>query len=115
MAQTKRKTLYFTAGSTLTDADVEAMNNIPGGAFHRNAAFIQEDDKLEPCDAVAGPAIPPQYRAKYRVVGEDRNGDGDGLNDMRVDDLRRLADERGIEVPAGVKKTELLELLRKPA
>lgn len=61
----KRVTLYFTNDSGLTDVDVAAMNSVPGGAFHRNASLVDEEAKLEPCDAVCGPAIPAQYAEAF--------------------------------------------------
>lgn len=63
----RRITLFFTAGSALTARDLAALNSIPGGAHHRNASLIGEEDKPEPCDAVAGEHIPEQYADKEEV------------------------------------------------
>lgn len=116
MALKKRVTLYFTAESALSDKDIEAINHIPGGAFHRNASFISDTDKLEKCDAVAGPAIPQPYiDAGIPVVG-DVDGDGDVDEDdfasMTVPQLKHIATDRGIEIPAGAKKADIIALLQ---
>lgn len=111
----KRVTLYFTPGSNLTDEDIEAINAIPGGAFHRNASYIGPEDKMERCDFVAGPAIPQQYRdAGIPVVGDvDGDGDADGedLTKLTVPALKALAAERGVEIPDGSKKADIIALL----
>jgi hypothetical protein len=67
----KRVTLYFTEDSSLTDVDVAAMNSVPGGAFHRNASLVDVEAKLEPCDAVCGPAVPAQYAEAFPTVEID--------------------------------------------
>lgn len=67
----RRVTLYFTNGAQLTEEDYEAMSKLRGDVRHRNAEFIDPDAKLEDCDAVAGPAVPEQYAAKYATADGD--------------------------------------------
>lgn len=114
MSRTKRITLYFTNDSQLSAEDIEAMNQLPGGAFHRNASFISPTDRLEECDFVSGPAIPQQYvDAGIPVVGdggESEDSDVD-LARMTVPQLKALAADRGIEVPDGSKKADIIALL----
>lgn len=118
MANKKNVVLYFTVDANPTEEDFAAMNSIPG-ARQRNASLINPDDKPEPCDAVAGPAIPEAYdhlpRAKpVQVVADDKvvKGDGDAVDpeDLSVAELKAKLDEAGVEYKASAKKAELVAL-----
>lgn len=117
MANRKRKiTLYFTNGSRLTEDDIEAMDAIPGGALHRNAALFTPGTKLEHCDAVAGPAVPAEYAERFEVVegstilGENSGEESADASKMNVAELRAALDEAEVAYPAGAKKAALVKL-----
>lgn len=69
------KTLFFTAGSTPTQEEYQAAEEIGQGVMFRNASKIVPGAPLENCDAVAG-NVPPDYQAVY--------GDGDGSGKVLV-------------------------------
>ena len=59
------KVLFFIPGMTATSEQRdEALNFGPHVSF-RNAQHVKEEDALEECDAVYGPAVPPLYAAAY--------------------------------------------------
>lgn len=114
MSNRKRIVLYFTEGANPTEADYKALNSIPG-ARQRNANLIDPDDKPERCDAVAGPAIPPQYghlpvAKPVQVELEDEGSPVADPNDMKVDQLRAALDGLEIEYPANAKKAALVAI-----
>lgn len=112
----KKVTLYFTEGSRLSEKDIDAINTIPGGAFHRNASLIGPDDKLEECDAVAGPAIPQAYiEAGKKIVEGINDGSEETFGkpeDMSVADLKLALVNGKVDFPAGAKKADLVALYR---
>lgn len=113
MNKQKKTTLYFTKGGRLSEDDVAAMNSIPGGAFHRNASLIGPDDKLEPCDAVAGPAVPEQYKDKpYIEADVDSEEAAQQPEDMTVAELKAALTEGNIEFDGNAKKADLVALYR---
>lgn len=99
------KTLFFTAGSTPTQEEYQAAEEIGQGVMFRNASKIVPGAPLENCDAVAG-MVPPDYAAVFNESEKDgrillrpnatRNAASGGPDDFRpgtVDD--GLAHESG--------------------
>lgn len=117
----KKVTLYFTPDHLLSDEDAATMARIVN-ARHRNASLIDEEDKPEPCDYVAGPAIPAQYKKfpKPPMVAapapadeeeeEEEEGGSVDPNTLSAAQLRAWLDEAGVEYPAGSKKAALVLL-----
>lgn len=116
MSNRKRIVLYFTKGANPTEEDYRVMNSIPG-ARQRNAELIDPEDKPERCDAVAGPAIPEQYKhlpvakgVEVQIEDQDEGSGSDDPNDMSVKELKAALDELEVEYPASAKKAELVAI-----
>jgi type IV secretory pathway VirB10-like protein len=115
----KKVTLYFTADHLLSDEDAEVMSRIVN-ARHRNASLVDPDDKPEPHDYVAGPAIPDQYKkspkppmlAPVQTDEEEEEEESEegtiDPNTLSAAQLREILDEAGVEYPAGSKKAALV-------
>jgi hypothetical protein len=84
------KILFFTAGAMPTIQDRTEAADI-GVVHFRNARKINPDERIEECDGVAGPAIPPQYRNAYP------NADNAIKNHRAA--LKELAKQVGGELP----------------
>lgn len=112
MADRKKKiTLYFTPESNLTDEDIAAMDAIPGPR-HRNAAFVDPEGKLEPCDFVAGPAVPACYDHLPRPPGVEQEEEEEAATgaDLTATQLKEALAEAGVAFPANAKKADLVLL-----
>lgn len=101
MARLFANILYFIAGTTPTQADIEAADALGPGAKFRNAQLIQEDAPLEQCDGVAGDAIPHSYAEAFPNADSNAEGVRDNmmkrnpaLADMKGDPTLRRESER---------------------
>lgn len=56
--------------------------------------------------------VPNDFPEIKQDSGEEGDGSGASLEDMKVDELRALAEEREIEGASGMKKPELVEVLK---
>ena len=83
--KSQRHVLFFIAGSSPTEADVKAKNKIHNAVFRNGDPIHHADNEgLEKCVGVAGPAIPPAYRAAFKVVDAEQPelpNQGDGAVD----------------------------------
>lgn len=73
-ARNKRKAskvLFFIGGSRPTDEEYAQAIAIGPGVMFRNARKIVLGAPLENCDAVAGPAVPPDYADRFPPATED--------------------------------------------
>lgn len=71
------KVLYFIDTPSPTKEQFEEAQSIGPGVVFRNARKIVLGAPLENADAVAGPAIPPDYADFYREAGEGDETDDD--------------------------------------
>lgn len=113
MASKKKVVLYFTPGSDITEEQAAEMERIPG-ARQRNASLIDPDEKPEPCDAVAGPAIPDSYADKPvavpLVAADEEEAEESDADEMTAAELKAALKDAGVDIPSGAKKADLVLL-----
>jgi len=64
-----KKTLFFIAGSSATEAEIKSALEYEPGVQFRNAALTRPDESIEAFDRVAG-LVP----ARYQAVADAREG-----------------------------------------
>lgn len=61
--------LYFVPGFAPSKEDIAYTAQFTDvNLSYRNAGYVFPDTPLEECDAVGGPAVPPQYSEKYPSI-----------------------------------------------
>lgn len=110
------KILFFVEGVPTPEQIVEAKQL---GALIRNAKAWHPGDAMEDCDQAVG-AVPEAYKAKSEEKPDEANGLLPHFEEMKVQEMRDFARERGIPIPAQVNTRDeisayLAEALNKNA
>lgn len=94
----KPKILYFIKGSVPTDTDrIEANKYDSANVIFRNGNAVNNDDRTEDCDGVAG-AVPDVYATRYKSAEEAISVYKKSIADLQ----KRVGDDK----PPAVTKIE---------